>query len=199
VRAGSVSAAIGPVAQSGRAPAWHAGGRGFKSHRVHLPLSLDFLSVVGFTLGGVVAGEGSFSTARILPSFKDGRPRLRFVFDVRMAARDLSVLQALREFLGVGSLNMYPPRRADWQPIAAFSVRSRPHHHRATIPFAERFLLPGAKRRQFEAWRDALYEYEAAHPTRYGLGPSPCRIDGCGTPVRGRGLCRSHYYRETGY
>ena len=197
MRAGSVPASNGPVAQPGRAPAWHAGSPGFKSPQVHLPL--DFLTVVGYTLGGVVAGEGSFCTARLLPPFKDGRPRLRFVLDVKMAVRDLSVLQALRAFLAVGSLNVQQPRRAHWQPIAAFSVRSRRQHHQATIPFAERFLLPGAKRRQFEAWRKALYEYEAAHPTRLGMGPSPCRVEGCGKPVRGRGLCRSHYYRATGY
>jgi hypothetical protein len=116
-----------------------------------------------------------------------------------MATRDSSLLEALREFLGVGSLNVQPARRKNWQPLAAFSVRSHRAHRARTIPFAEHFLLPGAKRRQFETWRDSLYEYEAMHPNRFGLGPSPCRIDGCTKPVRGRGLCRSHYYRETGY
>jgi hypothetical protein len=116
-----------------------------------------------------------------------------------MADRDLSVLQALREFLGVGSINVQPRRRPHWQPVAEYSVRSHRAHRTVTIPFADRFLLPGAKRRQFEAWRDALYAYEVRHPNRFGRGPSPCSIAGCDEPVRGRGLCRSHYYRATGY
>ena len=154
---------------------------------------------VGFTLGGLVAGEGCFCEARALPAYADGSPRKRFVFEISMADRDLSLLRSMREFLGVGSINVQEARRADWEPIASFSVRSHRAHRARTIPFAERFLLPGAKRRQFEHWRDAFYEYEAIHPNRFGLGPSPCRIDGCDKPVRGRGLCRSHYYRATGY
>jgi hypothetical protein len=157
------------------------------------------LHAVGYTLGGLVAGEGTFCTARALPPYADGNERKRFVFEVRMADRDLPILNALREFLGVGSINVQPSRRAAWEPVAAFSVRSHRAHHAKTIPFAEQFLLPGAKRRQFEKWRDAMYAYEASHPNRFGRGPSPCRIDGCDKPVRGRGLCRSHYYRETGY
>jgi hypothetical protein len=154
---------------------------------------------VGFTLGGIVAGEGTFCTANAMPPYADGSARTRFIFEVRMADRDLSVLRALRQFLGTGSINVQPAPRANWLPIASFSVHSHRAHRSRTIPFAERFLFPGAKRRQFEQWRDALYEYEALHPNRLGLGPSPCRIDGCDKPVRGRGLCRSHYYRETGY
>ena len=154
---------------------------------------------MGFTLGGIVAGEGTFCTANAMPPYADGSARTRFIFEVRMADRDLSVLRALRQFLGTGSINVQPAPRANWLPIASFSVHSHRAHRSRTIPFAERFLFPGAKRRQFEQWRDALYEYEALHPNRFGLGPSPCRIDGCDKPVRGRGLCRSHYYRETGY
>ncbi len=34
---------------------------------------------------------------------------------------------------------------------------------------------------------------------RLGKGPSGCSEFGCDRPVRGRRLCRSHYYRATGY
>jgi hypothetical protein len=44
-----------------------------------------------------------------------------------------------------------------------------------------------------------LYSYDALRPSRHGKAPSSCSVDGCGRPVRGRGLCRSHYYRATGY
>ena len=63
----------------------------------------------------------------------------------------------------------------------------------------ERYLLPCAKKRQFEQWRADLDSYEALHPTRWGRGPSPCSEPGCERPVRGRGLCRAHYCRATGH
>jgi hypothetical protein len=146
----------------------------------------------------LVAGEGWFRTARAAPPYRDGSPRTRFVFGLSMATRDIAMLKALRVFLGVGSLNAQPARRENWQPLASFSVRSHRAHARGRSRSASTSCCR-AKRRQFEAWRDALYEYEERHPNRFGKGPSPCGIEGCDRPVRGRGLCRSHYYRATGY
>lgn len=79
-------------------------------------------------------------------------------------------------------------------------MSSNKAHFAATIPFAERFLPPWShKRAQFEEWRAALLEYEEAHPQVRKRGPSPCRVPGCEKPVRGQGLCRSHYHRVTGH
>jgi hypothetical protein len=153
---------------------------------------------LGFTYGGLVAGEGSFSVSVLSVRLADGSPRRRFSFEVGMAKRDRTLIEGLRAFLGAGSIHDEPSRRG-WQPVTRFSIRSHRAHRAVTIPFAERFLLPCAKRRQFEEWRAALDTYEAEHPTRWGLGPSPCSVPGCGRPVRGRGLCRSHYYPATGY
>jgi hypothetical protein len=72
-------------------------------------------------------------------------------------------------------------------------------HHRATIPFADAYLPPSAKRRQFEHWRSSLVVYERDRPTQWGRGPSTCSVDGCDGAVRGRGLCRHHYHRATGH
>ena len=149
-------------------------------------------------LGGFVAGEGCFCTAR-LPPFADGSPRRRFVFQVNVATRDLALLEQLRSFLGYGSITARPPGRPGHLPTSEFRVSSFRAHREATIPFAERYLIPCAKRDQFERWRAEMDEYLRAHPSRWGLGPSPCSVPGCGKPVRGRGLCRSHYYRATGY
>ena len=149
-------------------------------------------------LAGVVAGEGSFTTAR-QGTYADGTERTRFVFAVKMATRDRPVLDALRNFLGAGSIHDEQPRRAHWQPMSSFQINSRRGHHAATIPFAEAFLLPCHKRDQFDAWRDAFLANEAAHPSRFGMGRSICSVDDCPHPVRGRGLCRKHYYRATGW
>ena len=153
---------------------------------------------IGFTLGGLVAGEGSFIvTTR--GTLADGAQNLRFVFQVSLATRDRSQLDALRHFLGYGSVYEQPPRRNGHQPMSVFTIASRKGHHAATIPFAERFIPMSEKRRQFELWRDALLSWEIERPTQYGKGRSPCSVPGCDRPVRGRMLCRSHYYRATGY
>jgi hypothetical protein len=155
------------------------------------------MACVGAALAGFVAGEGCFMVTRKQPPFRNGDPRLRFVFAVKIARRDRPLLDALGTFLGEGSVRDSPARREGWQPESEYRISSLRGHRAATIPFCERFLVTTHKQHQFELWRQAMDSYESMHPTRYGNGPSPCKI--CGKPVRGRGLCRSHYYLETGY
>jgi hypothetical protein len=153
-----------------------------------------------FALGGLIAGEGTFVVTTASRPFRDGTPKLRFVFELRMATRDRALLEKLQATLGYGSVYDSPPRRHHWQPISTLNIASRRAHHAATIPFAEVVLLPCAKRRQFELWRDALISYEAETAShRPKRGRSICSVPGCDKPVRGRMLCRSHYYRATGY
>lgn len=192
----------GGVAQSGRAPVWHTGGSAGSipvASTQFLPTLLETWNEIGFILGGVVAGEGCFTTVRQRRPYRDGTPRVKFAFSLTMARRDLPLLEALRAFLGYGAIQHYRRGRKHWQPMSALRINSIWAHRNATIPFAEAFLLPCEKRRQFEEWRDQLLAYDFAHPNRYGKGPSPCSELGCEKPVRGRGLCRSHYYRATGY
>jgi LAGLIDADG endonuclease len=154
---------------------------------------------LGFAFGGLVAAEGTFTTSRLRPDRADGSRRTRFLFALTMAARDRPLVLALRDYLCVGSLTDRPRRSERWQPTVTLTVSGRRSHHAATIPFAEAYLLPSAKRAQFERWRDQLAAYESAFPSRYGKGRSTCRLEGCDRPVRGRGLCRAHYYRATGW
>jgi len=147
-----------------------------------------------------VAGEGWFSAKRRTGRFvRDGSTRLSFVFGVTVAQRDRPLLGALTAFLGAGSIRDKPARRSHHQPLSEFTIASMREHRTATIPFAERYLLPCHKREQFEAWREAIAEYERTRPSQYGRGRSTCTIPACEKPVRGRLLCRSHYYRVTGY
>jgi hypothetical protein len=124
---------------------------------------------------------------------------VRFLFQVAMASRDRPLLEALQQFLGFGHITDRPPGKAGWEPMSSFRISSLRGHHASTIPFAERYVLESAKRDQFEHWRDELYRWEAEHPSRWGKGRSTCAMEGCSGLVRGRGLCRSHYYRATGY
>jgi hypothetical protein len=126
----------------------------------------------------------------------DGSPRARWVFQIAVATRDRHLLDALRTYLGAGSIYDQPRRKRHWQPTSTLCVASRKAHRERVIPFADQFLLPGAKRRQFETWRESLHRYEHLHPPRRR---SVCSMEGCDGLVRGRGLCRSHYYRATGY
>jgi hypothetical protein len=151
-------------------------------------------------LGGLVAGEGYFSCMKRRETFANGSPRLRFRFGISMAVRDRSLLESLRQVLGAGHLYEPPaPRDPRHQRSVTFSIDAVEDHKRATIPFAELFLPPSLKRAQFESWRAALLAYERERPTGWGRGASTCSMEECDRPVRGRGLCRSHYYRATGY
>ncbi len=155
--------------------------------------------VSDWSLAGFVAGEGSFMVTKQQPGFADGDPRLRFVFAVCVAERDRDLLERLQRRLGFGSICLQRSRRLRWQPTTTLTVNSRRAHRLSVIPFMDRHLLPSAKRDQFDQWVAAMDAYDSEHPTRWGMGPSTCRIDGCEKPVRGRGLCRSHYYRATGH
>jgi hypothetical protein len=147
-----------------------------------------------------VAGEGTFVATRAGADRNDGSPRTRFVFKVSVADRDVLLLAALQIFLGGrGSIQTATPRNPRWQPIASYSVSSRKAIRDVLIPFCDEFLLYSAKREQYDDWRARFDAYERAHPTQWGKGPSTCSKPGCDKPVRGRGLCRSHYYRATGY
>jgi hypothetical protein len=145
-----------------------------------------------------VAGEGCFTVTRALPPRIDGSPRLRFVFSLTIATRDRALLVELHELLGFGSISDRPQRRAEWEPLSTLTISSRTAHIASTVPFMDAYLLPPTRKRvQYEQWRAALFDYERERPRRVGHGV--CSIDACGKPVRGRGLCRSHYYRATGY
>jgi LAGLIDADG endonuclease len=154
---------------------------------------------IGFVLAGFIAGEGCFTSSRAGDDRVDGSRRTRFVFAVAVAERDRSVLDALRTFLGRGSIRRVERRNPRWLPIVSFAVSSRKAIREVVIPFCEEYLVASAKREQFEIWRDEFVAYELVHPTRWGAGPATCSEPGCNLPVRGRGLCRRHYYRATGY
>lgn len=149
-------------------------------------------------LAGVVAGEGCFTITVAKPPRVDGSTRLRFAFLLTMAMRDRRLLESLRYALGYGSINDAPPAKPGWQPTSTLTVASRKAHLAATIPFMDAFLLaPTHKRVQYEQWKGALLAYETERPRK--TGRSTCSEPGCAGLVRGRGLCRSHYYRATGW
>jgi len=152
---------------------------------------------VGFWLGGFVAGEGCFSI--LGKNDPDPTARRRFVFEVGLASRDRAVLELLQRTLGVGSINDQPPRNERWQPESSYRVSTILSHERATIPFMDRYLLPSHKREQYEAWKEAMRAYALERNVRWGRGRSICSIADCELVVRGRGLCRHHYYRATGW
>lgn len=175
----------------GRAPGWQPGGP-----RVRIPPAPR---ATGFTFAGFVAGEGCFCISTTARRHVDGYPIQKFIFLVTVEARDLGMLEQLRAFLGFGSIRHVERAKPQWQPQVVYTVNSLTAHWQATIPFADRYLLPSAKRDQFEAWREDLERYVERYNIRCGRGPSPCSIEGCEKLVRGRGLCRSHYYRATGW
>lgn len=151
----------------------------------------------GFFLGGLVAGEGCFCITRSLPHYADGAVRPRFIFDLEMARRDEALVLQLHRFLGVGSIGHRS--RPNQLPTVRLRIASIRAHRRALIPFADRYLIAGVKRTQYPQWRAAPEEHLVERPYRWGEGRATCSVDGCVRPVRGQGLCRTHYYRATGH
>jgi hypothetical protein len=156
----------------------------------------ESLERAGFALGGFVAGEGCFTAVERPQRAANGRPRLRFRFSVAVVEHDLPLLRALQTFLGCGSVG--PVRRTmldTWRPQVVLSVDRSTDLVARVVPFADQYLLESQKRRQFVDWRDQLLAY-VSRPHR---PRGHCSIEGCESPIRGRGLCRRHYYRATGY
>jgi hypothetical protein len=118
---------------------------------------------------------------------------------ITMADRDLAAVSAVRSHLGAGSIMRRPPPRANCQPTVTMAVSGRKGLREAVLPFFDRYLIASHKRTQYLRWRERFTAYEQRFPSNWGAGPSPCSVPGCDKPVRGRGLCRAHYYRETGY
>jgi hypothetical protein len=157
-------------------------------------------ALAGCFFGGLVAAEGCFGIVQMSARRRDGSLRLRFVLSLKMAAWDRPLLTSLQRFLGAGAVNDFAPRKPGWQPTASFTISGRFTHNRVTIPFAEGYLPRASQKwQQFLHWRGDLRAYEARHPSQWGKGPSTCSVPDCPDPVRGRGCCRRHYYRETGY
>ena len=87
-----------------------------------------------------------------------------------MATRDRALLELLRSFLSVGSLLDRPARALRWQPLSTLTVNSVRSHRSAVIPFAERYLLPCAKRQQFEVVAQRRWTSTGWHLRRRAAG-----------------------------
>lgn len=151
-------------------------------------------------LGGLVAGEGCFRRSERRERFRDGSPRIRFVFELSLAEPDLPLVEALQAMLGgAGTIRLREPRRPGWQREACLTVAAERLHLARTIPFAEQFLPPCHKRAQFERWRDELSAYRQRREQVAPAGRGRCSVEGCDDWIRGQGLCRRHYYQATGW
>jgi hypothetical protein len=130
-----------------------------------------------------VAGEGTFT----------GTNR-KYTFAVALGEVDAASCELLHSFFGVGHVYHYPRRKPHYDDEVVFQVRKTAHLVRVIIPFMDEHLPPSFKREQFAAWRaDVIDHWE------YGIKRRrQCSMDGCERPQRGRGLCRTHYYRVYG-
>jgi hypothetical protein len=122
----------------------------------------------------VLAGESGFWIRERRERRADGSARGRFVFDVLMADRDADLLHDLQRTLRVGRVRMIPPRRAGWLASAQLRITARADNVERVVPFADRYLLPSAKRDAFLAWRaELLRERPTGEPE---AEPSMCTV-----------------------
>jgi hypothetical protein len=92
-----------------------------------------------------------------------------------LASPDRPLLECLRAVLGAGSIEDRGQRRVGWLPEPRLTVASEAAHLERTIPFADRFLAPCEKRKQFEVWRDRLLDYRSSRESFLGHRYPPRR------------------------
>jgi hypothetical protein len=140
-------------------------GRASPSHRFHA--------------GGIRGWRRLIFTTSAGKDRVDGSRRVRFVFQTTVATRDRPLLEALRVALGnLGSVTDLTLRNPRWQPLSSHRVTSRTAIRRCVLPFFDEFLLPSAKRDQFDAWRARFEQYERDHPSRWDEARPPVQNPG---------------------
>jgi hypothetical protein len=110
-------------------------------------------------------------------------------------AVDAGLCDLAKRVLGVGTVSVYPRRKAHYDDEAVYVVQRTQHLVERIVPFMDVFLPRDShKSRQYEVWRAALLDHWEHHARRR----RSCTVEGCEELQRGRGLCRRHYYQEFG-
>lgn len=130
-------------------------------------------------LGGFIAAEGTFVHCRD-----------HFAFAVGLGANDATSCETLAAWFGIGRLQRSPRRQPHYDDEVTFRVDRLGDLIEVIVPFMDEHLPASHKRRQYEEWRAKLLDYWDNSAKRR----RPCKIEGCGSPQRARGLCRHHYY-----
>lgn len=136
-------------------------------------------------LAGFTAAEGTFTRVGDPPTF---------TFAVVLGGVDAGLCDALRDFLGVGRVHRFAPRKAQYDDEVHFQVRALADLVNVVVPFMDEHLPPCYKRAPYQAWRGKLLEYWRDGARR----PRTCTVEGCDRPRRAKGLCRRHYYAAYG-
>lgn len=130
-------------------------------------------------IGGFVAAEGAF--------LNTGR---RFALAIALGAVDARTCELIADVFSVGTLQHSPRRQPHYDDEVTFRVDRLGDLIEVIVPFMDEHLPASHKRRQYEEWRAKLLDYWDNSAKRR----RPCKIEGCGSPQRARGLCRHHYY-----
>ena len=79
------------------------------------------------------------------------------VFEVSQITQDLNLLQAILDFIGLGFLDSYFPRKArDLKCVSRIRVSALPFLQHFVLPFFLTNPLLGFKRRQYDIWLEAV-------------------------------------------
>lgn len=102
-------------------------------------------------IAGFVAAEGCFTRFR-------GHGQ-RFTFSIGLSAVDREILEAIRDFFGVGHVTTSPRRAEHYDDEVTYAVQSIPELLDVIVPFMDEHLPPSYKRQQYLEWRDALLHH----------------------------------------
>jgi LAGLIDADG DNA endonuclease family protein len=138
---------------------------------------------LGAYIAGFVAGEGTFTGTKNTN-----------VFAVMLGEVDAETCELLQSFFGVGHVYHYSRRQPHYDDFVVFQVRKTADLVHVIIPFMDEHLPSSYKRQQYDAWRCKVLDF-----WEFGMKRRrSCTVDGCERPQRGRGVCRTHYYRLYG-
>jgi hypothetical protein len=133
-------------------------------------------------IGGFTAAEGAFTRSHHPP---------KFGFVIALASLDSSVCDTVHEFLEVGTVAIYPRRKAHYCDVVVYQVRSLSDLVNTVVPFMDEHLPASHKREQYLRWRRELLQYWEKEAKRV----RPCTEAGCDAPRRAHGLCRHHLFK----
>jgi len=126
-----------------------------------------------YWISGFIDGEGCFAAYARLGKGKKDQQRnydLNISFELGLRLDDKKIVEKIKETLGCGYINIYPPTKKKLishpndKPQIRYTVRKIKDLALIIVPFFEKYPLQSKKARDFEIWKELVkFFYEKKH------------------------------------